>query len=193
MVSTIPITAPRRMPPRAPKRTERRHKPDQDWQPRFGRAKDVTPPPIGMAADLRLLQYQRCERRVPSAICPCGQSVRGQRRALSGSCPTEFSSVSLCLSRHRCGRQWRRRRCGYCDPILVPLTAQRTAGADSGLKQPQLARGAGDDPHRRHRRSETKNVIWIAGHHHCPAVHGGYRDRVRIHHVLRVCPRTMQH
>lgn len=56
-----------------------------------------------------------------------------------------------------------------------------------------LARGAGDDPDRRHRRSQAQNIIGIGGRDHCPAVHGGYGDRVRVHDIPCACARAVQY
>lgn len=70
------------------------------------------------------------------------------------------------------------------------LLGDSEAGLDGTSR---LARGAGNDPHRRHRRGEAQNVIRISGHDHCLAVHRGDSDRMRIHHVLGVCASAMQH
>jgi hypothetical protein len=55
-----------------------------------------------------------------------------------------------------------------------------------------LACGAGDDPHRRHRRSQAKDVIWIGRHDYRAAMHGRHGDRMGIHDVLCICADTVK-
>ncbi len=55
-----------------------------------------------------------------------------------------------------------------------------------------LACGAGDDPHRRHRRSQPKDVVWIGGHHYRAAMHRRHGDRMRINDVLCIRARTVK-
>jgi hypothetical protein len=55
-----------------------------------------------------------------------------------------------------------------------------------------LTRGAGDDPHRRHRRSQAKDVIWISGHDYRAAMHGCHSDRMGIDNVLCIRAGTMK-
>jgi hypothetical protein len=58
--------------------------------------------------------------------------------------------------------------------------------------QVALACGAGDDPHRWHRRSQAKDVVWIGCHDYSAAMHGCHGDRMRINDVLRVRVGTMK-
>ena len=55
-----------------------------------------------------------------------------------------------------------------------------------------LTRGAGDDPHRRHRRSQAKDVIWISGHDYRAALHGRHSDRMGIDNVVCIRACTMK-
>jgi serine/threonine protein kinase len=58
--------------------------------------------------------------------------------------------------------------------------------------QAALACRSGDNPHRGHRRSQTKDVIWIGGHNYRTAVHGRHSDGVRIDDVLCIRSGTMK-
>jgi len=49
-----------------------------------------------------------------------------------------------------------------------------------------LACGAGNDPHRRHRRSQPKDVIWIGRHDNRAAMHGRHSNRMGIDDVLGI-------
>jgi hypothetical protein len=56
-----------------------------------------------------------------------------------------------------------------------------------------VPRGAGDDPHRRHRRSQPNYVIWIGRHDNRAAMHGRHSNRMGINDVACTCAGTMKH
>jgi hypothetical protein len=76
-----------------------------------------------------------------------------------------------------------------CDGVADPGT--RGSQPCHGL-QAALACGAGDDPHRGHRRSQAEDVIWIGCHDYGAAMHGRYGHRMRINDVLGSRARTMK-
>ena len=55
-----------------------------------------------------------------------------------------------------------------------------------------LACGAGDDPHRRHRRSQAEDVVRIGPHHYRAAMRRRHGDRMGINDVLRIRADTMK-
>ncbi len=68
------------------------------------------------------------------------------------------------------------------------MVSQATAGREVAAGEVTVsACGAGDDPHRGHRRSQAKDVIRIGRHDYRAAMHGRHSDRMGINDVLRIC------
>ena len=55
-----------------------------------------------------------------------------------------------------------------------------------------LACGTGDDPHRRHRRSQAEDVVRIGRRDYRAAMHRRHSDRMGINDVLRIRADTMK-
>jgi hypothetical protein len=71
---------------------------------------------------------------------------------------------------------------------MEPVTGIPESASDVTV----LACGAGDDPHRRHRRSQAKNVIRIGRHDYRAAMHGRHGDRMGINDVPCICAGAMK-
>src|ERR1700734_1063065 len=67
-----------------------------------------------------------------------------------------------------------------------------TSGRITLRRGPVLACGAGDDPHRRHRRSQAEDVARIGRHDYRVAMHRRHSDRMGINYVLRIRAGTMK-